>query len=164
MVLLTHRLIQLICQMEKEIAVRFIGTEETYPLRNLVLRPNKPVESVFLERDNDPDSFHLGAFIEANVISVGSFHRASHQRFVETHQYQLRKMATSPDFRKMNAGRKLIEFAFEELKTRNTELLWCNAREVAIAFYKKLGFETASGFFDVPGIGPHKLMYIKLIS
>jgi GNAT superfamily N-acetyltransferase len=150
--------------MENKILIEFITTEQTYPLRNTVLRPNKPVESVFLERDNDPETFHLGAIYNSDIISVGSFHKANHSNFKELRQYQLRKMATSPQYRKLNAGRKLIEFALEELRKREVELMWCNAREVAIGFYEKLGLKTASDFFEVPGIGPHKLMYIQLIS
>jgi ribosomal protein S18 acetylase RimI-like enzyme len=149
--------------MEHTIKIEFITTEQTYPLRNSVLRPNKPVESVFLEKDNDADTFHLGAFYEGKLISIGSFHQSDHSQFLQSNQYQLRKMATDPQFRKMNAGRQLIEFAFNELRNRKVELMWCNAREVAIGFYEKLGLKTANNFFEVPGIGPHKLMYINLL-
>jgi ribosomal protein S18 acetylase RimI-like enzyme len=149
--------------MEAMLRIDFISTEETYPLRNSVLRPNKPVESVFLEKDNDHETFHLGAFYENKLISIGSFHKSNHPQFSQENQYQLRKMATDPDYRKINAGRKLIEYGVEELRKRNVALMWCNAREVAIGFYEKLGLKTAGDFFDVPGIGRHKLMYINLL-
>jgi ribosomal protein S18 acetylase RimI-like enzyme len=159
-----ERLITAFERMETMLRIDFIDTEETYPMRNSVLRPDQAVESVYLEKDNDPETFHLGVFSGKKLISIGSFHQSRHPEFPQHFQYQLRKMATDPGFRKMNAGRQLIEFALEELRRRKVELMWCNARQVAVGFYEKLGLTTATDFFDVPGIGPHKLMYINLLS
>ena len=42
------------------------------------------------------------------------------------------------------------------------ELLWGDARLEATGFYEKLGLKMKGEIYDVPDIGPHKLMYIKL--
>jgi len=47
----------------------------------------------------------------------------------------------------------------EELKDRKVDLLWCDARKVALGFYEKMGFKILGDFYEIPIIGPHKLMY-----
>ncbi len=64
--------------------------------------------------------------------------------------------------RGMNAGKLVVQEALRVLKKENSDLLWCNAREVALGFYTKLGFSIEGDFFDVKNIGPHKVMYVKL--
>ena len=44
----------------------------------------------------------------------------------------------------------------------NIELLWCDARLEATGFYERLGFKMKGEIYNVPNIGPHKLMYIEL--
>lgn len=53
---------------------------------------------------------------------------------------------------------ELIKFAINELRSANASYIWCDARSAAVDFYKKLGFETVSVEFEVPGIGPHYKM------
>ena len=48
--------------------------------------------------------------------------------------------------------------AFEEIKKKGT-LLWCNARIIAIEFYKKIGFQIKGEEFDIADIGKHYFMY-----
>ena len=84
------------------------------------------------------------------------------EKFEATNQYRLRAMATSSKVRGENFGKLLIEFAIEELKNRKVDLLWCDARKVALGFYEKMGFNVIGDFYEIPIIGPHKLMY-KLI-
>ena len=76
--------------------------------------------------------------------------------------YQLRGMATHPRFNGKGYGKALIDFAIEYLKEYNTDYLWCNARSSAAGFYKKIGFETESPEFDIPGIGFHYEMKLNL--
>lgn len=148
--------------MKLEIA--FIAAEQTFPLRKEVLQPSAGGDSVVLDKDYDDSTFHLGGIADNKVISIGTFHRISHPEFKEPIQYQLRKMATSPEYRSMGAGKKLLEFGIDHLKKKGVDLLWCNAREIAIGFYERLGFEAIGNFFEVSGIGPHKLMFINLKS
>ncbi len=142
--------------------IKFISAEETYPLRHLVLQPHLDYESVYLDRDKDPSSLHLGVVEGGNIISIGSFHQKSNSKFTHLRQYQLRKMATSPQYRNLQAGKTLLHFAIDHLKREEVALLWCNARKVALGFYQKSGFKTVGDFFEEPGFGLHKLMYIEL--
>ena len=71
-------------------------------------------------------------------------------------------MATSKNYQGKSMGQMLINFAIKYLREKNIKILWCDARKVAITFYKKIGFKTHGEYYYIPKIGLHKLMYIYL--
>ena len=42
------------------------------------------------------------------------------------------------------------------------DILWCDARKVALGFYRKMNFEEIDEWYEVRNIGLHKTMYFKL--
>jgi len=76
--------------------------------------------------------------------------------------YRLRGMATHPEWRGRGIGSQLLTAAMAYLTERYADYLWCNARRVAYDFYLHLGFDFVSDEFEIPGIGPHRVMYLKL--
>lgn len=143
--------------------VGIISAEETYPLRLKVLWPHKnSLNECGIDVDDLSGTFHVGAFKNGELVSIGTFLIQKNEKFKEKIQYRLRAMATSPVVRGENFGKKIIDFALEELQNRKVELLWCDAREFALGFYEKMGFTVVGDFYDVPKIGPHKLMYKKI--
>ncbi|WP_316804033.1 GNAT family N-acetyltransferase [Pedobacter nototheniae] len=141
--------------------VKFIQSDEVLPLRSLVLRNGKPFSECIFEGDDQYDTFHLGFVVDDQVKSIASFMKND---FFEDQGsgYQLRGMATHPDFGGKGYGAALILFAVDYLKEYQTDYLWCNARSSAASFYKKLGFSTDSPEFDIPGIGFHYEMKLNL--
>lgn len=115
-----------------------------------------------MEGDNLKSTKHIGAFMGSRCVGVLSLFLANTDQIPNLSQYQLRGMAVDPEYRKKDIGRKLVNFSENELRNRNVEILWCNAREIAVDFYKKLGFEVISDEFHIPDVGPHYLMYKKL--
>ena len=83
------------------------------------------------------------------------------QNSVET-AYQLRGMATAAGHGGQGYGTELLKFAIEQLKVTDATYLWCNAREAAVPFYEKNGFNKMSPKFEIAGIGPHYEMLKKL--
>ncbi|MBU0695549.1 MAG: GNAT family N-acetyltransferase [Bacteroidetes bacterium] len=142
--------------------IKFLNTEEVLPLRNTILRDGnlKNEECVFLNDDAD-DTFHLGDIIDEQPICVVSFHHQKHPDF-EGDAFQLRGMATALAYQGKGHGNKLVNFAIVYLRGKRVNYIWCNAREKAFRFYQALGFEFVSETFDIPGIGPHKVMYLKI--
>ena len=59
-------------------------------------------------------------------------------------------------------GAKIIRAAEEELRKKGVKLLWCDARLIATGFYEKLNFKIKGQVYQVPKIGPHKLMFKDL--
>jgi len=142
--------------------VKLINPEMTYPLRHSILRPNQSMEDCKYSTDYEEGAFHVGAFYQGRLISVASFCMKSHSDFPQKVQYRLRAMATVEEFRRMGAGRKVVNFAEDILKAKGAELLWCIGRIDAQGYYEKLGFKPHGEVFDYPPLGPHVIMYKKL--
>ncbi len=64
-------------------------------------------------------------------------------------------MATLDEYQGKGLGKELILKVEEVLKEKNVDVLWCNARVVALGFYKKLGFKIKGSKFDILLIGYH---------
>lgn len=138
-----------------------INASDTYSIRQQVLIPDHDLKKAKFEFDDDEDiSFHLGAFKESKLVSVASFYYERNTLFPELHQYQLRGMATLPEFQGQGLSSELLNMAFPIIKQNFCTLLWCNARVTAIGYYEKVGFKKYDdNVFDIVGIGPHVLMY-----
>ena len=142
--------------------IRFIKTEDTYPLRLLVLRPGGILEDTHFANDRLDGAFHLGAQHHEQLITVASFYPEKKSDLVGWKQYRLRGMATHPDFVGQGGGTQLLRFALDHLKAQHADVIWCNARLVALPFYEKIGFEILGEQFDIEGIGPHYLMHRRV--
>lgn len=141
--------------------VKTITAQETYPVRHPVLRAGKPIETCVFAGDDAADTFHLGLFSGEQLVGVSTFMKNEHQDFTGN-QLQLRGMAILAEFQKKGLGAILVEHALAIAKEKNYETLWCNAREIAVPFYKRQGFAIHGEEFDIPGIGPHFVMHIKI--
>jgi GNAT superfamily N-acetyltransferase len=147
--------------MMSEMVIECISADLTRSIRHQVLWQHKPsLDVCVLDTDNVIDAFHLGVRFESELISVGSFFPQTHHHFYQDNVYRLRAMATLPNFHGRGSGRALIEFALQLLRERNANLLWCDARLSAVGFYQRLGFSVDDEIYEVPLIGPHKLMWI----
>lgn len=142
--------------------VKFISSQQTLAIRSAVLRAGLPPEDCVFPTDEVPGAFHLGCFSDHELVSVASFFP---QHYKDRHDqgYQLRGMATLASFSGKGCGTQLLKFAIEQLKATNAVYLWCNARENAVPFYQRNGFEVVSAQFEIPGIGPHYEM-IRVLS
>ncbi|RQP14290.1 MAG: N-acetyltransferase [Parapedobacter sp.] len=143
--------------------VRFITAEETLPLRSCVLRDGAPLSACHFQGDEDESTFHLGYTAGENtIVCILSCQRESLEDY-EGVGYRLRGMATHPDWRGKGLGSNLLIVAIEHLThALNADYLWCNARRVAYGFYLHLGFDFISEEFEIPLIGPHRVMYLGL--
>ncbi len=141
-----------------------IAASDTYAIRHKVLGPHLTMDKIKFPNDDDEDlSFHLGAFQDGKLVSVASFYYEKSPEFSDLHQYQLRGMATLPEFEKKGFSSELLKVAFPIIKQNFCSLVWCNARKSAVGFYEKVGFQKLNeNEFEIPEIGPHMLMFKKL--
>ena len=124
--------------------IRFITWEETIPLRQSVLWPNKSHEHCHV--DGDMDGLHFGAFIQEELVCVASV-------YLTLNKARLRKFATHRCYQHQGIGSKMLSHIIKSLKSRHVSHLWCDARESAIDFYKRFDMQTCSARFnkiDVP--------------
>lgn len=145
--------------MMSEIKIRMISAEEVWPLRHKVLRPHQDLQASIYPQDKWPTTFHVGAFADGNLVGIATFHEEAYPTLKAQLPYRLRGMGTDFHLHGKGVGRKVLEKGIQELVNRNCDLLWCNAREVAFPFYERLGLSYEGPLFDIPGIGPHKVMY-----
>jgi predicted GNAT family N-acyltransferase len=144
------------------IEIKEIASQETVPIRSRILRPGQDLSACIYPHDDDESTFHLGAYIKDEMVCIVSFYKEAHPEFKEANQYRFRGMATLEEFRKKGAATAILRYAFDKLTVQKTELVWCNARINALGLYQNLGMEICSDEFDIPGIGPHLLLKLKL--
>lgn len=141
--------------------IKFISSEDTLAVRSPVLREGADPQLCIFDGDEDEFSFHLGYFIEDELVCVASFHQREKDGFSGL-AYQLRGMATVFAHQGKGIGNQLVNFSIVYLRGQKANYIWCNARKAAFAFYSGLGFEFISEEFDIPKIGLHRSMYLKI--
>ena len=142
------------------IEIKRLNVAETYNIRKEILRKNIDLTYTFTG-DLDKDTFHLGLFLNNQLIGIVSFMKFMYSD-IKGSQYQLRGMATLHEFQGRGYGNKLIQFGLDILKEKQIDYIWCNARITAIHFYQKSGFQIIGKQFEIPKIGGHFVMYLKL--
>lgn len=146
-----------------EVVLKKVPVNAIQDLRHKVLWPHlESPEKCVIDPDTDETTFHMAALIDDKVVGTSTLIIDINNKFAEKNQYRLRAMATDPDVRGLGLGAKIIDAVIAELKNKNVKLLWCDARLIATGFYEKQNFRVLGGVYDVPKIGPHKLMYIEL--
>ncbi len=143
--------------------MKTITAIECHPLRHQVLWPHIKLEKdCVIDIDDRDDAIHIGAIVNDEIISVCSLFQMSSNLLDYQNQYRLRAMATDPNMRGKSAGKLIVKHAIELLKKNKHDVLWCDARQIAIGFYEKLGFQGSGHFYEVKNIGLHQLMYFPL--
>lgn len=143
---------------------QILTASDCVELRSKILRPGQPIELCQYPEDTLTTTIHLGIYEGSQLVCTGTLLQKNCSLFPEiTTAYQLRGMATDHDFQGHGLGRQLLEKAEEVLKTKNCPLFWFNARVSAFGFYEKCGYELRGDFFDIPLVGPHKIMFKKLL-
>jgi GNAT superfamily N-acetyltransferase len=148
--------------MSNPIEVRLISAAETLPLRQSVLRPGRSVEAAQFPGDDAPTTRHFGAFRDGRLLGIASLFLAEMPEQPGMRALQLRGMATAPEVRGAGFGRALILACVAYARTAGAQLFWFNARIGALGFYRKLGFEISGGEFEIPDVGPHFRMKLRL--
>lgn len=144
--------------------VEIIPAERTYSLRHRVLWPHiEKTEDCVIDIDGREDAIHLGCINEeGTVIGICSLFEMETPKLDFAKQYRLRAMATDPEVRGSGAGKRIVEKALELIASKGYDVLWCDARKVALGFYENLGFDRIDEWYEVRNIGPHQLMYHPL--
>jgi len=142
-------------------SVKYIQPDQCLDLRTRILRPGQDIKLCIFPEDILPTTFHLGIYHNNKIVCNGTFMRNSHPDFsITTNPYRLRGMATDTAYQGKNLGSLLLQKAELILKhSYQCDFLWFNAREKAFHFYQKNNFKFHREMFDIPQVGPHKVMY-----
>ncbi len=71
-------------------------------------------------------------------------------------------MAVLDSEQKKGYGKLLMEYLEQFLKEEKADLIWFNAREGAVNFYKKLNYSVTGIPFEIKNIGIHLIMFKKV--
>ena len=133
------------------------GTKEydqTVALRNEVLR--MPLGLAFSEEElpEEKDSFHLALSKGAEPVACLVLEPLD-ERHIKMRQFAVRESCQGKGF-----GRELENYAHSFAKGRGYEEIVLHARETALGFYGKLGYEAEGDSFTEVGL-PHLAMRKK---
>ena len=137
-----------------------LSPEETHPLRLAVLRHDTPTKDVSFVEDADPGAIHLGLRIAGELVAVSTWIPRPHN---ERPAIQLRGMATARQLQGTGLGGQLLEAGCERAAATGVGLVWARARDAALDFYLRHGFEVeGEGFIDATTDLPHHLVVRRL--
>lgn len=142
--------------------MRRITAAETWPLRQSVLRPGRPLAAAQFPGDDLSSTNHFSAYQNDELVGIASLFLAEMPEHPGVTAWQLRGMATAPEVRGAGFGRALVAACVAFAFASGKKLIWCNARLSALGFYRKLGWEILGEEFDVPDVGPHFHMWRRL--
>lgn len=143
--------------------VQPVTAADVVPLRHAVLRAGQPVETAMYPADGAPETFHAAAHDEdGRIVGVATVSPEGHPDGPQPGDWRLRGMATDPSVRGRGFGAQALHAVLDHARAHGGTRVWCNARAGARGFYEHEGFAYDSGEFELPDIGPHFVMSIRL--
>ena len=140
-----------------------LTTEQTYPIRLEVLRADTPTKQVAFAEDDLPGARHLGVTDDGRLVATSTWIVRPMASQPDTAGVQLRGMATLQTHQGRGIGALLVEVGCEHARSIGAELVWANARDAALAFYRTNGFEVVGdGFVDETTRLPHHVVLRRL--
>ena len=146
-----------------------LSADETHPLRRAVLRNGDHTAAVVFHEDAWPGVFHLGARTGTTLVGVSTWiprpapAEPGDDGGGDGVAVQLRGMATAHGWRSSGVGGLLLEAGCARCGLEGFELVWARARDAALAFYGRHGFQVVGdGFIDATTQLPHHLVHRAL--
>ena len=124
--------------------IKEISPQEVWPIRQMVMWPDKPLD--FVKIANDHEGVHFGLFKGDKLSSVVSCFEAEGE-------LQFRKFATLKEEQGKGLGTHLLNYVFDIAKAKGVKRVWCNAREDKSNFYQKFGLKNTNERFVKEGAG-----------
>jgi predicted GNAT family N-acyltransferase len=145
-----------------KVNIRKVDAERIRPLRHSELRKGQDFSTTSYLKDYEINTFHMACIVDDKPVTCATFYPEKSTKIRTENAYRLRGMATDSRFKRKGYASNLMAESFKELKKRDCNMVWCNARLVAVDFYKSVGFKITGELFDIKGIGPHYYMYKEI--
>ena len=145
-----------------KIEINKVDAESIRPLRHSELRKGQDFSTTSYLKDYEEGTFHMACIVDEGIVSCATFYAQTSMKVKSDNAYRLRGMATDSNLQRQCYARNLMIESFKELKKRDCDMVWCNARLVAVNFYKSVGFKIIGELFDIEAIGPHYYMYKEI--
>ena len=145
-----------------QVEINKIDAESIRSLRHSELRKGQDFSTTSYLKDYEEDTFHMACIVDDKIVTCATFYAEKSIRIESNNAYRLRGMATDSNFQRKGYATDLMTESFKELRNRDCDMVWCNARLVAVDFYKSSGFKITGEIFDIAEIGPHYYMYKEI--
>jgi len=147
--------------------VRELAAGETHELRRSVSADGRAdLPTMHYELDDASDSWHLGAVDPSGrVVGISSFYReACPARPEVPESFQLQFMAVDPSVQREGIGSSILSEGLRRLQSMGAKLLWASARDNAVPFYERFGFEVVPDSASLPASTgrPHHLILLEI--
>lgn len=119
-------------------------------LREEVLR--KPLGQIFTQEELELESSHyqIAAFANQQLIGTAVL-------VPEEHAYKIQRVAVYQNNRSKGIGKKMMLFCENLAKEKNSQMVYCHARDTAVDFYFQNDYKKEGEYFPEDGI-PHLKM------
>ena len=132
--------------------------EKYYHLRYEILRKRWGQEETTTRDEYENESLHIMAIDEnGNAIATGRL------QFNKNNEAQVRSMAVIDEQQKTGLGSELLQYLENEAKKRNYTRIVLDARDNAVDFYIKNGYEVEGDSYVLFGVIPHFKMSKSLM-
>ena len=145
-----------------QVEINKVDAESIRSLRHSELRKGQDFSTTSYLKDYEEDTFHIACIVDDKIVTCATFYPEKSIKIKSDNAYRLRGMATDSNFQRKGYASGLMEESFKELKKRDCDMVWCNARLVAVDFYKSVRFKITGELFEIAGIGPHYYMYKEI--
>ena len=150
-----------------------ITSSETHPVRLAVLRADTPTKAVTFAEDDWPGAVHLGVCVDGELVATSTWiprpmppdpdPDPDPDGSIDAPAVQLRGMATMHHLQGSGIGAALIAAGCACAQINGAAIVWANARDRALAFYEREGFEVVGdGFVDTTTQLPHHVVVRRL--
>ncbi len=139
----------------RELAFASPEYEDSWQLRLRVLREPLGLRPGPHERDEESGLVHLGAFEGERLVATLMLHDVGGGRV------RMRQVAVAFERQRSGVGTKLVRFSEEVARRRGFREMVLHARETAVPFYERLGYQTYGEPFVEVTI-PHIAMRMTL--
>jgi predicted GNAT family N-acyltransferase len=139
-----------------------VDADKVRALRHSELRKGQDFSTTSYLKDYEKGTFHMACIVDDKIVTCATFYPEKSVKIKSDNAYRLRGTATDSNFQRKGYASDLMAESFKELKKRDCDMVWCNARLVAVDFYKSVGFKITGELFDIAGIGSHYYMYKEI--
>ena len=136
-----------------------IKPQEVVAIRHTVLKMGQPIEACYFEGDLDEGTKHFGAFLIHELVGVATMMLKKTNTYKVHPVYRLSGLSVLQEHQHKHIGKRLLHFAEENISKKGSVMIWCFAREYAIPFYKKNGYQLNIPEVIIPNIGAHRIMF-----
>ena len=110
-----------------------------------------------LELDADEKIAIHAMLVESDMaIAIGRIHQ------IDANTWQIKGMGVHPDYRKQNVGGLIMNYLEAQVKEKNAKKIILHAREIAISFYLRCGYQIVEKSHLMWGEIQHFLMEKKM--